>query len=256
MRRAVLALLALPILLGGCATMPRDPAARAAFEANNDPLEPLNRRIFAFNLLVDRAVLRPIAQIYVRVVPGPGRDALRNFIKNLQEPIVFANDVLQGGFTRAGKTVLRFAIDSTAGFAGIVDVGARNGLERQSGAFGQTLHVWGFGEGPYLVLPIVGPSNPRDGIGEGVDIYLDPFRYVAKHNNYPTGYSVAEQGAEGIDERSRNIDTLDELQRESVDYYASLRSLFRQNRAGELRRGRQAQAPPPADFYNDPGSGS
>jgi phospholipid-binding lipoprotein MlaA len=253
MRRAVFLAFALPMLLAGCATVPQDPAARAAFKANNDPLEPLNRKIFAFNLLVDRVLLKPIAKAYVRIVPESGRDGLRNFIKNLQEPIVFANDILQGGFRRAEKTARRFTIDSTLGLAGFIDVAGRMHLERQTGDFGQTLHVWGFGEGPYLVLPVIGPSNPRDGIGSGVDIYLDPFRYVAKNNNYPTGYSIAELGLEGIDERSRNIDSLDEIQRESVDYYASLRSLFRQNRAGELGQGRPATERPPEDFYKDPG---
>lgn len=251
-RAAILLLSSVALFAAGCATVPTDPVARAAFKANNDPLEPLNRKIFAFNLLVDRAVLKPIARAYRWIVPASGRDGLRNFLKNLGEPVVLANNVLQGEFRRAGMTSERFVINSTVGIAGLADVAGRHGLDRQTGDFGQTLYVWGAAEGPYLVLPVVGPSNPRDGIGSGVDIYLDPFRYLARKYNYPTALSVAEYAAAGIDERARNIDSLDELQRESVDYYASLRSLFRQHRAGELRRGRPPPAPQLDDFYNDP----
>jgi phospholipid-binding lipoprotein MlaA len=237
-------------ILPGCATAPSDPAALAVYRANNDPLEPLNRKVFACNQVIDRFLIKPIAKAYIFILPQFGRDGLRNLLKNLNEPVVFANDTLQGGFKRAGKTACRFAINTTVGLAGLVDVAGRHGLERQSGDFGQTLHTWGFQEGPYLVLPVMGPSNPRDAIGSGVDIYIYPWRYVWENNNYPTGLSIAEAGLSGIDERSRNIDSLDELQRESVDYYAAFRSLFRQHRAAELAQ----PAAPAADLYNDPDS--
>jgi phospholipid-binding lipoprotein MlaA len=251
MRRAAsVALAVLLPILGGCATVPSDPAARAVFRANNDPLEPLNRRIFAFNQGVDQVLLKPISKAYVALLPQLGRDAVRNFLENLNEPIVFANDALQGRFRPAGTTACRFAINTTAGLAGLIDVAGRHGFGQQTGDFGQTLHVWGIPEGPYLLLPVVGPSSPRDGIGSGVDIYLSPWRYVAINNNYPTGLTIAEMGLAGIDERSRNLDSLDELRRESVDYYAAFRSLYRQHRAAELAE----PAGPAADFYSDPGS--
>lgn len=240
---------ALLAVLPGCATVPRDPAALAVYRANNDPLEPMNRKTFAFNQVIDRMFLRPISKIYVKLVPEAGRDAVLNFLKNINEPVVFANDGLQGRIRPAGKTACRFAINSTVGLVGLFDVAGRHGLERQTGDFGQTLHAWGFPEGPYLVLPIVGPSTPRDGVGSGVDIYISPWRYVARNNNYPTGLSIAEFGLNGIDERSRNLDSLDELQRESVDFYAAFRSLYRQHRAAELNE----SAAPAADFYRDPG---
>ena len=248
-----LLLAVLPPILGGCATVPADPAARAVFRANNDPLEPMNRKIFAFNLEFDQVLMKPIAKVYVALLPQAGRDAIRNLLVNLNEPVVFANDALQGRFRPAGTTVGRFVINSTVGLVGLIDVAGRHGLHPQVGDFGQTLHVWGFPEGPYLILPIVGPSSPRDSIGSGVDIYVSPWRYVAINNNYPTGLTIAEMGLSGIDERSRAIDSLDELQRESVDYYAAFRSLYRQHRAAEIA-GAAAPAAPATDFYSDPGT--
>jgi phospholipid-binding lipoprotein MlaA len=105
-----------------------------------------------------------------------------------------------------------------------------------------------------LILPVLGPSSPRDGVGFGVDLYLDPFRYVARANNYPSAVGVGRTVLDGIDQRERSIEALDEMQREAVDYYASFRSLYRQNRAAELRVGRKATSnTPPTDFYEDPG---
>lgn len=246
---------ALVLALAGCATPPKDPDQLAAYKADNDPLEPMNRRVFAFNLGVDRCVIKPVAQVYVRVVPKPGRDGLHNLLQNFGEPVVFGNDLLQGDLNRANVTLGRFLLNSTLGLAGIFDVAKKSGLAHQTGDFGQTLHVWGAHEGPYLVLPILGPSSPRDGVGRGVDMFLDPFRYVAAHAQYPTGLTIAEFGAAGIDERSRNLDALDVLQRDSIDFYASFRSLYRQNRAAELKTGREASAPPPAGgLYDDPGN--
>jgi phospholipid-binding lipoprotein MlaA len=145
-------------------------------------------------------------------------------------------------------------VNSTIGLAGLIDFASQHGLPRQTGDFGQTLHFWGFGEGPYLILPVVGPSSPRDAVDAGVDILIDPFRYVARNNNYPIGLSVAEAAMAGIDERSRNIDSLDELQRESVDCYAAFRSLYRQHRASEVRQKVAVPATPSDDFYSDPGA--
>jgi phospholipid-binding lipoprotein MlaA len=251
--RPAIALLAVPLLLAGCASVPRDPATRAVFKANNDPLEPLNRRTFAFNLFLDRILIKPIAKGYRRALPGPGRDAIRHFLDNLDEPIVFANTALQGRFRDAGTTAARFLVNSIAGFAGLDDPASRGKLRKQVGDFGQTLWAWGIPEGPYLIVPVIGPSSPRDLVGSGVDVYGDPFRYIARQGHYPTALTAGRTVVDGIDKRSRNIESLEEMQREAVDYYASFRSLFRQNRAAELRN--NASAPPlPPDFYEDPGS--
>jgi len=246
--------LALALLASGCATVPKDPIARAEYRANRDPLEPLNRRIFAFNLVVDRVLLKPLAKGYRNAIPQGGRDALRNFLNNLSEPVVFANDLLQARWTSATTSLERFVANSTLGIAGFDDWAKRKNRLRQTGDFGQTLDRWGFGEGAYLILPVVGPSNPRDLAGAGVDVYLDPFRYVIKANHYPGEVTYGRGVLSGIDERSRNIDSLDELQHEAIDFYASLRSLYRQNRMAQLRHGSAGSTPAPDSFYDDPGS--
>jgi phospholipid-binding lipoprotein MlaA len=250
--RVAILLMACSLVVAGCASVPHDPAARAEYDANHDPLEPLNRRIFAFNLTLDRVLIKPLAKGYQRVIPAPGRDALRHFLDNLNEPIVFANAVLQGRPRDAGTTLGRFIVNSTAGVAGFVDLASRNNLPKQTGDLGQTLWAWGIPEGPYLILPVFGPSNPRDGIGMGGDLYLDPFRYIARRQDYPNYVSIGRAVVNGIDLRARNIESVDVMQRESVDYYASLRSLFRQNRAAELRGKGTAPLPSP-DLYDDPG---
>ena len=253
--RCAALLLSGTLLAAGCASVPRDPAARAEFKANNDPVEPLNRRIFAFNLFFDRILIKPLAKGYVRIVPKAGRTAIRHFLDNLDEPIVLANTFLQGRPKAAATAGGRFLDNTLFGFAGLADVATGDRLHKQFGDFGQTLWSWGLPEGPYLVVPLFGPTNPRDGIGSGVDIYIDPFRYVARSNDYATDFSIGRAVADGIDKRADSLDALDEIQRESIDYYASFRSYFRQHRTSEVKNGWPAAAQPqaPAGFYEDPG---
>jgi phospholipid-binding lipoprotein MlaA len=239
---------------GGCATVPKDPETRAVFREANDPLEPLNRKVFSFNQGLDSILIKPVAQGYVRAVPRPARDSIRNFLSNLNEPLVFANNVLQGQFRRAGTTAGRFVLDSTLGLAGLIDFAALHGLRKQTGDFGQTLFAWGVPEGPYLVLPVLGPSSPRDTIGLGADAYLSPYRFVVENNDSPTLIAYGPAILDGIDERSRAIDKLDAIQKEAVDYYSSLRSLFRQNREAQLRGGEAPPMPGQGTFYEDPGA--
>jgi len=243
----------LALLGGGCATVPTDPAERADFRAMNDPLEPLNRKVFAFNLFVDNNMIKPIAKAYVRVVPRPVRDSIKNFVSNLGESVVFGNDVLQLQFKRAEITACRFVLNTSIGIAGIFDFAETQGYHKQTGDFGQTLYAWGVPEGPYLVLPILGPSNPRDAAGQGMQAYLDPYRYVVENNHatFVVAYSPLILG--DIDRRARAIDTLDAIQREAIDYYASLRSLFRQDRSAQLRGNAATPTPELEDFYEDPG---
>src|SRR5579872_5271502 len=182
-------------------------------------------------------------QGYRTVVPQFARDTVRHFLDNLGEPVIFANDMMQGEFKAAHDTFARFLINSTAGVGGLFDVAGATGIKRQSGDFGQTLYAWGVPDGPYLVLPIFGPSNPRDAIGMGVDGLMEPFQYLASAYGAGNSASFGRMGASGIDERANNIETLDELQRNIIDFYAVLRSYFRQHRAYVLRHGRPAPMP-------------
>jgi phospholipid-binding lipoprotein MlaA len=229
--------------LAACATPPTDPAARKDFEATNDPLEPMNRDIFEFNLYLDHYLIKPVAIGYEKVLPQLARDTIRNFLHNLGEPVIFANDVMQAEWQAANLTAARFVINSTFGVGGLVDFAGNTGVDRQTGDFGQTLYTWGAPEGPYLVLPVFGPSNPRDAIGMGVDGVMDPFGYLAGAYGAAEDATIGRMAASGIDLRSRNIDTLDDLQRNAIDFYAEMRSLYRQHRAEELRHGRPGPMP-------------
>jgi phospholipid-binding lipoprotein MlaA len=215
-------------------------SAWAQSEVNevNDPLESVNRAIFDFNLKIDRAILKPAAKGYRAVLPEPGRDIIKNFLDNLRTPIILANDILQGKPGRAGITVHRFLFNTTLGLGGLFDLVGDLGLEGHDEDFGQTLAVWGVGEGPYLVIPILGPRPPRDAIGLAVDsVVFDPLGYV----DLAFYIGLARTGTRAIDERSRHIESLDEIEETSIDFYATIRSLYRQRRNDEIRDG----APPP-----------
>ncbi len=236
-RGAVMAAAVLGLgLLAGCATPPDDPDALAAFEEANDPLEPLNRYFFELNYAADELLLKPLAGWYYVALPNFAQDGVRNALRNLRSPIVLANDLFQGETERAGITVGRFLVNSTLGLAGLFDVASEMGLEYHAEDFGQTLAVHGVGEGPYLVLPLLGPSNPRDATGLVVDMLFDPLTYVGIFggiDNIGLGAGVVE----GIDTRARNLKTLDEIRKGSLDYYATLRSLYRQRRVDEINNG-------------------
>jgi phospholipid-binding lipoprotein MlaA len=235
--------------LTACATPPTDPALRAEFDRINDPLEPMNRTIFAGNMAIDKAVIRPVSIAYRDVVPEPARDGVHNALQNLEEPVIFVNKLLQGEPGSALMTLGRFVANSTFGLAGLIDVATPEGLLRQEGGdFGATLHVWGVEEGPYLMLPFFGPSNPRDTVGLVVDSFTSPWGYL-----FPTEASIALFAAEGIDQRARVVDQTDEIERSSVDYYATIRSISRQARRGELSPGEE---PNGDDFYIDPAGGA
>ena len=216
------------LALAGCSTTPDD--------GTNDPFESTNRQIFAFDQQVDRYLVKPSAEAYVDVVPEPARNGMHNFLTNLDLPVTFANDVLQGEVTRGSQTFGRFAINSTIGIGGILDLATPMGIPYHSEDFGQTLGVYGVPEGPYLVLPFFGPDPPRDLAGQVADVFLDPFTYVKlrEHGWYSFGRAYFSL----LDLRSRNLGTLEGIERSSVDYYASVRSLYRQLRNNEIRNGK------------------
>lgn len=213
----------------------------------NDPLEVPNRLFFAFNEALDFAIFRPIAVTYNFIVPRGIRNTVTNFLRNLRSPVVLANDLLQGDFDRAGTTAARFFINSTLGILGLFDFATLEGFEYHDEDFGQTMGTYGAGEGFYLVLPILGPSSLRDGSGMIVDLLLDPLTYLL-----PTEYGLARAGATGLDKRSRNHEELDELKADSVDFYARVRSLYRQNRESEIYNGDPPIESPDFSEFPDP----
>jgi len=225
-----LGLLLAGLLLTACSTTGGNPQA-------NDPYEQTNRDIFDFDMRLDRHVLLPTAEVYRDVVPEVARDGVHNVLLNLNSPVVFANDLLQGEATRGGETLARFVLNSTIGIGGLIDIAAKIGIPYHDEDFGQTLGVWGAVEGPYMVMPFFGPSNPRDLVGSGVDIAFDPNTYISY--NYKFYWSLGRGVFSILDMRSRTIDTLAGIERGSVDYYASVRSLYRQNRANEIANGKQ-----------------
>jgi phospholipid-binding lipoprotein MlaA len=241
-------------MASGCATVPTDPAARAAFEEANDPLEPLNRGTFAFNRVLDGLLIKNIALLYRTALPDQMRTAIRHVLHNLNQPVVFANNMLQGKLDRAGTTAVRFSINTTIGIGGVFDVATDWGYAEQTGDFGQTLWSWGVSDGPYLVLPLLGPSDPRDAIGEGVDGYIDPFRYIAR-SEHIADMNKVRFITDGVDQRAESISDLDEVEKTSIDFYAQLRSLWRQHRAQELAGTHSDSLVSPAlqnNLYEDP----
>jgi phospholipid-binding lipoprotein MlaA len=207
-----------------------------AEEDKNDPFEGMNRAIFHTNLVADHVIIRPIALGYRHIVPKPLRNSVRNFLNNLDSPPIFANQVFQGDLDEAGNTLVRFGINSTVGVGGLFEVAEDWGYGRETEDFGQTLGTYGIGEGPYLFLPLAGPAPPRDLFGRVVDFFLDPTTYVHMGNKSYLRY--VRFGVDALDLRERNIETLDEIERTSVDYYATVRSLYRQTRNNEIRNGK------------------
>ncbi len=244
------ALVAGALMLAACATPPEDdPIALAEYEANNDPFEPINREIFDINLFLDRILLKPAAQAYVWLFPVEFRDAIHNILTNADEPVNFANAVLQGDAERAATAFGRLAINTTLGVGGMIDVASDLGLEPVEEDFGQTLAVWGIDSGPYLVLPIFGPATVRDGFGRVGDFFFDPLTYVLWNTDKDyIGPSILATTA--LDLRSRNLDTLDEIERTSVDFYATIRSLYQQRREDLINNGVTLEDEDP--FISDP----
>lgn len=206
----------------------------AAMDETNDPYESTNRAIFGFNQSVDRNVLVPVANGYRAIIPSTFRDIIHDFLQNLNSPIIFANDVLQAQPGLAGETFGRALINTTIGFGGMFDVAAKLGVPYHTNDLGITFATWGVGPGPYLMLPILGPSNPRDLVGDVGDSFGDPGNIIASDKGYLWA-TVVRGVVSGIDERSRNIESLAEIERTSLDFYATIRSLARQRRAAQIR---------------------
>lgn len=256
-RRLAPALLAVGMLLGvsACAHnpdgTPQHPAL-AGPEAN-DPLEGMNRGIFWFNDQVDQAVLRPVAQAYRWAIPPALRDAVSNVLNNVRSPLTLANNLLQGDWDGAGVTVERFVINSTVGIGGLVDVAAANGIPYHYESLSQTFAVWGIDEGPYLVLPFLGASSVRDAVGFGLEAWGDPVTRVSSNTNNDWA-NYTRVGLTVLDVRSTYFEALDDLRKNSVDYYAAIRAAYRQQRDGYVLNGKAdpRQYPSIPDYSQNP----
>lgn len=245
-------LAAIAVLASGCATRPllADPDGLAEYRANNDPLEPTNRMLYRLNNAIDAAVLKPVAQGYRYVLPAGVRRSVGNAVSNVSSPVAFANDVLQGHPRRAAETLTRFVVNSTIGLGGFFDVADRLGLPPHRGAnFGTMLAIWGVREGPFLFLPVLGPSGVRDATGFASDVALDPFAWASFGGS--TALNVSRGGLDAVGTRERLLDPVDELKRGSLDPYAAFRSAYRQNRASEIEAARRdgRPLPPPRPLF-------
>jgi phospholipid-binding lipoprotein MlaA len=228
-RRLLLGLCAL--VLAGCATAPASPEALAA----NDPFEQTNRATLKFNGKIDKYFVIPTVGLYFILVPEGGRRGVHNFLGNLSLPTIFLNDMLQGELSRAGKSMWRLVINSTWGLGGFFDPASKIGIPGHGEDFGQTLAVWGVDEGPYLVLPFFGPSNPRDATGLAVDAAIDPTNQIPMKQHI--WWAVGREYFTLLDLRAQTYQTIQGIQRSSVDYYSSLRSLYRQLRKDQIANG-------------------
>ena len=224
------------LVLTACASAPPSNGALAA----NDPYEQTNRQTLIFNGKIDRYVVGPSVAVYFVLVPPAGRRGVHNFLGNLSLPTIFVNDMLQGEITRGSQSAARLVINTSLGIAGFFDPARGMGIPSHGEDFGQTMAVWGVGEGPYLMLPFFGPSNPRDATGLVTDAAIDPTNFIPIKQHL--WWSATREYFTFLDLKGQTYQTIQGIQRSSVDYYASLRSLYRQLRDSEIRNGHPTAA--------------
>ncbi|MBR0652843.1 VacJ family lipoprotein [Roseomonas terrae] len=220
----------------GCATRPGDddPEGQAEFRETNDPMEPTNRALFETHEAIDRNVLQPVAEAYRDLTPQGIRIAVRNVLGNLRAPVILAGDLLQGNVSRARITLGRFMVNSTIGVGGIVDVAREWGVPGHSEDSGQTLAVWGVPEGPYIFVPLLGPSNPRDLVGQGLDFAINPLSWFGQ-GAMVDALGWTQLGLTVLDTREVLLEPIDQVRATSLDPYSTLRSAYRQRRGYEIR---------------------
>ncbi len=202
-----------------------------------DPWERMNRGLLDIGMALDDSVFRPVAETYRWAVPEYGRARIRLFVRNLGEPLIFAHNILQLRPEASATTLSRFALNTTLGGLGFFDVATPRGLERQVGDMGLTFARYGIPEGPYLFIPLTGGSSLRDTLGDGADGFLNPLSLAL--DPFTSAYTlrlttITRTAVGGIDLRAENLDTLDALRADSLDFYARLRSLTRQRRAADV----------------------
>jgi phospholipid-binding lipoprotein MlaA len=220
----------------GCVTLPPDHQ-----KVPQDPWESWNRGVYRVNDALDRAVAKPVAKTYVKVVPSPLRTGVSNFLTNLNTPTVMLNDALQGKLLAAANDLGRFVLNSTVGIGGLLDPASSAGLQKNDEDFGQTLGVWGLKPGPFLELPLLGPSDLRDAPAKVVDAYTNPRQYI--HNN-AVKYSI--WGVDLVDRRAALL-SLDDTLKRVYDPYAFIRDAYLQRRAYLVSDGKVTDDEPLVD---------
>ena len=236
------------ILLSGCAgtASTEENANTGHFE--KDPLESMNRGIFAFNQAADKAVLKPVAQGYRWVVPDFIRKSVYNVFTTLKQPAYFLNAILQGEGKDALYVLERTGVNLTFGCLGLFDVASQMDIPAPDNDFGQTLAKWGWhDEGPFLMLPLIGPSNPRDTIGLATDAITNPVGWRLRHEPLLVYGMTA---TEAFVKREHAIELLDNLEKSSTDHYAAMRTMYQQNRQKKINKvlSQEEQAPKAYEF--------
>ena len=198
----------------------------------NDPYEVQNRKVHAFNRGLDKALVRPAAKGYTKILPDEIEDSVGHFATNLGRPAQMTNALLQGDLRGLTRSTARFVINSTFGLAGMFDVATDLGIKDHDTDFGETLYVWGAKEGAYVELPVLGPSTTRDTVGTVVDLFTNPLSYTV--DSPESYYGTAASAAARLGDRGRFADTVDSILYESADSYAQARLIYMQNRRFEL----------------------
>jgi len=207
------------------------------YDEDSDPIEPVNRGIQKFNDVVDTVVYKPVSRTYRYVVPQWGRNRVSNVFYNLSEPLTVVNSALQADPKNTFTSLWRFILNSTFGVLGIFDVAESFGLKPRQEDFGQTMAVWGWRNSSYFVIPFIGPSTLRDALGMGVDVAANPV-YWPLDEREQIGLFVAD----ALDRRTKLLPVTDEIERTSLDPYASYRSIYLQERKNDISNGRLTPA--------------
>ena len=208
---------------------------------NNDPYESTNRAIFAFNEDLDKLIFKPVARGW-RKIPDFPRKNLSNLAETATAPLDIANSILQFDIESIRLTLSRFLINMTFGVGGMYDVASTKefgNIEKRNEDFGQTLATWGIKEGPYVMLPIFGPSNIRDAVGRGMDTIFNPVTFVFRMNNLGFESRLPQPVVSGVSTREKFMDYVDEIKESSLDFYATMRSLYRQKRIKDINNGKK-----------------
>lgn len=266
-RWLALAVLSL-LFVSGCAST-KTPEQAEQVNETNDPLEPMNRYFFDVNIFLQEFWLKPLAGMYNAALPQQAQNGVHNFLLNLRQPWTAVNDLLQGNPNRAGEAATRFAINSTVGVGGLFDWATGWGYPEHEEDFGQTLAVWGVGSGPYLMLPFFGPSDFRDAAALPVDWYLDPVNVAvtntipipdnkhpyAPHERENTWFPTARGVMDAVDNQNRNGAQIDELKKQSMDFYATVRSIYRQRRDAQIHNRGEGENSPAGPMSQKPSTG-